>query len=66
MLFVHLNLNFVETLLYVQYIIYWNYPKRLVCSYVSELIACSNPSSTKQRNWISRICYEQMIVTRKP
>jgi hypothetical protein len=37
MYFVHKNSNFIETLLYVQYIIYWYYPKRLVCSYVSEL-----------------------------
>jgi hypothetical protein len=53
-----LKLKLFKTLLYVQYIIFWNYPKRLVCSYVSELIAYSIPSSTKERNWISRICYK--------
>jgi hypothetical protein len=66
MYFVHWNWNFIETSLYVQYIIFLNYPKLLVCSYVSELIACSIASSTKQRNWISRICYKQMVITRKP
>jgi hypothetical protein len=40
---------------------------RLVCSYDSESIAYSIPSSTKQRNWISCICYEQwsQLVNRK-
>jgi hypothetical protein len=31
------NWSFIEILLCVEYIIYLNYPKRLVCSHVSEL-----------------------------
>jgi hypothetical protein len=39
MYFVHLYWHFTETLPDIQYtyIIYWNYPKHFVCSYVSEL-----------------------------
>jgi hypothetical protein len=51
-----LKLNFIETLLYVQQILHLNYPKRLVCSYFSELrssvidSAQDRPMIVKARN----------------
>jgi hypothetical protein len=44
----------IEIMLYVQYIIYWNYPKRLVCSYISELRS-SVIGSAQDRSMIAKV-----------